>query len=371
MNKLEQNIKELEILLDKKISEWPYRKKAHFEYLKKTSELYQNIVNSDYYKKFKIDLDGLNNSCKAINHPIVICGNMKSGTSLLTQLFDGHKDIFTIPGDAHFFNLFVNEKMSFEKMANWWLRKFICPSGQKPAFPYGKDPHTFIKFLKTFEILANNENIYSAVLKSVLYSFSNNKSNKYWLTKTPGNEFRTKKILEIFPNAKFIHIYRNPADNISSLIKLEKVRNKKSSFLRKAMFHRYSLEKGLYNKKEIPNYLLLKYENLISDPQNKIQEICNIFNIDFEKKLLIPTVNSIPTQANSMIPEFRTTGRILNNSKRKKNLSSKQLNCLYKLNKKYIPEIYQKSDFRFKKKNKKGGSFIEPIYYLYKIYRAL
>ena len=61
-------------------------------------------------------------------------------------------------------------------------------------------------------------------------------------------------IIKKYPNAKFIHIIRNPFENIVSLKKNEVVRNRKSSTWLKSVFFRLSYEKAFSNKQRIKDY---------------------------------------------------------------------------------------------------------------------
>jgi omega-hydroxy-beta-dihydromenaquinone-9 sulfotransferase len=45
-------------------------------------------------------------------------------------------------------------------------------------------------------------------------------SKKQLVLKNPFHSFRIKELLEIFPNAKFIHIYRNPLDVVPSTVRM-------------------------------------------------------------------------------------------------------------------------------------------------------
>lgn len=45
-------------------------------------------------------------------------------------------------------------------------------------------------------------------------------SNKQLVLKNPFHSFRIKELIEMYPNAKFIHIYRNPLDVVPSTVKM-------------------------------------------------------------------------------------------------------------------------------------------------------
>lgn len=314
MEEFKNKISRISDILEQRHKDWPYRKKASRDFRKETGNFYIQIKKSSEFNKFIIDNNEINKFNNQKINPVFICGNMKSGTSLLGQLLDNHPDLFVFPGDSHFFKLFAkNSGLSFDQTAEWWLRKAINPTGQKPSFPFGKNPNSYIKFSKLLNAFYDPENPLHAIIKSFILSFGNKeKTYRYWVEKTPGNEFYYEKIMKFYPKAKFIHIYRNPFGNIASLQKLEKVRHRKTSLIQKTLFYRASYEKGLRNSKKNKNYFMLKYEDLINSPESELKQICDFLKTDFHSTLLNPSVNGISAEANSMIPEKRVDGKILN-----------------------------------------------------------
>jgi hypothetical protein len=137
----------------------------------------------------------------------------------------------------------------------------------------------------------NWKNIYFKFLKTV--SYENN--GKRLLLKNPPNSTRIKQILEIFPNAKFIHIYRNPYKVYLSTKKMRikvldklSLQNAYEEEIEDQVINNYKrLMKRLLEQKElIPNENLIeiRYENLVANPLNQVKEIYDKLNLnDFQK----------------------------------------------------------------------------------------
>jgi hypothetical protein len=102
------------------------------------------------------------------SNPIFIIGLGHSGTSILHRLIGYHPSIF-----------FIAEETA------WFCHNFNC----------------------------NNKNSVLALLKTLSFFHS-----KYFLEKTPSHLFSYNKIVDIFPNAKFILITRDPRDIYASFI---------------------------------------------------------------------------------------------------------------------------------------------------------
>jgi len=139
--------------------------------------------------------------------------------------------------------------------------------------------------------LENWKRIYLKFLKTV--SFEN--SGKRLILKNPPNSTRIKEILEIFPDAKFIHIYRNPYKVYLSTKKMRikvldklSLQNAYEEEIEEQVINNYKrLMKSLFEQKDyIPtgNLIEISYEDLVANPLNQVKEIYSKLDFkDFEK----------------------------------------------------------------------------------------
>ena len=120
--------------------------------------------------------------------------------------------------------------------------------------------------------------------------------------KNPFHSLRIATLLKIFPDAQFIHIYRNPRDVIPSTIHLWSVVGKENALKRKwrrpkfeevVTGYRNFMNKLQENTALLPKekYAEVKYEELEKDPVKTIKKIYKHLKIDFsptvEKKMRI------------------------------------------------------------------------------------
>jgi hypothetical protein len=168
-------------------------------------------------------------------------------------------------------------------------------------------------------------------MKSVI--FSNN--GKRLLLKNPANTTRIKTLLEIFPDANFIHIYRNPYKVYLSTIKmrnnvLEKLalQNASKDEIEEQVINNYIRVMKSYfkQKKLIPKnkFVEVKYEDLVQDPIKQVKKIYS--------KLNLPGLNSA-------MPEMK---KYLDRQKDYKT-------NVYKIDKKIIDHIYKNWKFTIDK----------------------
>ena len=136
--------------------------------------------------------------------------------------------------------------------------------------------------------LAKWKKIFHRFLQKLTY-YSN---GKQLILKNPSNTFRIKLLLEMYPNAKFIHIYRNPFDVYLST---QKMYNEMFPYfflqepytddegqdfiidLYEEMFIKYFEEKDL-----IPegNLIEIKYEDFIQQPMEGLRSIYQNLNLE-------------------------------------------------------------------------------------------
>lgn len=128
--------------------------------------------------------------------------------------------------------------------------------------------------------------VYLKILKQATL----NMEGKRLAIKNPTNTARINLLLEMFPNAKFIHIYRNPCHVYAStkkmyqnLLRLFSLQHISSQEIEKNIisFYRQTMQKYLAEKEKIPesNLIEIKYEDFELDPIKYMKEIYEKFDI--------------------------------------------------------------------------------------------
>jgi hypothetical protein len=108
--------------------------------------------------------------------------------------------------------------------------------------------------------------------------------------KMPENFLWIGLIRLILPNSKIIHCYRNPKDNCLSIYKNHFPNGKINySYELTKIVDYYNLYSGLMNywNNLLPNFIFnIKYENLISNPEDEIRNLLNVCDLDWNKDCL-------------------------------------------------------------------------------------
>lgn len=111
-----------------------------------------------------------------------------------------------------------------------------------------------------------------------------NGSNRIHLSKNPTFCGRVETLLEIFPDARFVVLYRNPLETIPSLLKLMKFSwsarhfdeaRMQSSFraLAEMSFHNYTYPLEVLSRHPETPHAIVDYRRLVADPRATIREV--------------------------------------------------------------------------------------------------
>jgi hypothetical protein len=256
--------------------------------------------------------------------PIFILGHYRSGTTLLHKLLSSHPDWAYIDGK----NLLLpyNSK-GFHKFSSAVLGRLIAlfriknpyfhnyrfllqdPIEEDNFLIFASSPYTsfwgFI-FPKQFEdylhryIFFHDKKEKAAWQANYLYllkKISRTNKGRQLVLKNPPNTGRVKVLLELFPDAKFIFIYRNPYAVFSSMeYLLKEVIQKRYSLHKlspsereqlifrhyKVLMDRYEAEKELIPPE---NLYELRYEQMLAHPEDEIKKLLASLKLEGNEKI--------------------------------------------------------------------------------------
>jgi omega-hydroxy-beta-dihydromenaquinone-9 sulfotransferase len=239
--------------------------------------------------------------------PIFILGHWRTGTTwlhelmMLDQRYQGpttlhcmspHHFLLTEKLFKRYLNALLPEKRPMDNMAVGWERPqedefALCMLGAaspylRIAFPNRRPPiddaALELDGLSSSE-LKRWKNLFLHFLKTVAF-----RDPRRLVLKSPPHTARIATLLELFPDARFIHIMRNPYVVYSSTMKLWKSLDDKHSFQRPTHhdLQEYVLSTftRMYDRLQSGKQLVppnrfheLKYEDLVQDPVNQMRQI--------------------------------------------------------------------------------------------------
>lgn len=289
-----------------------------------------------------------------VESPVFICGYKKSGTTFLASLLDGHPHMTVLPGDSRMVHRIrtLHHRPYTQRVSEqhtYWLTRLINPRGQKPFWFLGTDNRPYLDFSHYLtywldKLPMEDRSLFLAVVLSLYCANPHRASPGIWVEKTTGNEARVPTILDLFPQARFVHIVRNPMAVLAAIKRLHHHRNRRwsqgalgaaqyilSRLLWRASGRRIrvsvpegvlssclnlyrSMHLGCTNQTRLGEnrYYVIRYEDIVTHSQKEMQALAQFLHIPWDPSLLIPTSNGKPTASNSMYEDRRPErGQIL------------------------------------------------------------
>ena len=218
-----------------------------------------------------------------------IMGRPRSGTTLLTTLFNAHPNVRIAPE----FPVMLFLYQRFKRVKKWneaTIRLFV-----DHAFYYSKFNARRVENLKidkefiVGELLKYKDtgNV-QLFLKSInYYAFSlYDKAEIHWIgDKNPVYSIFAHRLRKIFPEAKFICINRDYRDNFISIRKLveKNVAVEAPSLSLQVSRWRYFTRLFLDCKRRFPDkYYILRYEDLVTKQEDTFRSLCKFLGIAYD-----------------------------------------------------------------------------------------
>jgi len=254
------------------------------------------------------------------NRPVFVVGHRKTGTTLLLALLDGHPQLVALPGESNHFLTFLprfgalpSDRIAAEAQ-RWWMLRLISPSGIPPFWALGRPwelPHDpYARFSRRLlELAAANPDRDVLGLAAVAISAGEPVA---WVEKTPGQEHVLDAILERYPEARFVHLVRDPRSVAAAIARLDRATGQETDMVEIGLTVRRSFAAAERNARGLgeSRYFVLRYEDLLKDPEATMHGMAAFLGIGWSDSLLVPTVGGVEATSNSAWAERKVTGRI-------------------------------------------------------------
>jgi hypothetical protein len=219
------------------------------------------------------------------SRPIFIVGANRSGTTLLRLMLNAHPRI-AIPEELLYFRSFF---------AGVPVEAWRKPNLPPPA--YANLIHEFVdRVVKlhseldgpslTREILKDGTNDLRHPYTIVLNAWARANGKPRWGEKTPGNLFYVDIIQEMYPDAHFVYVVRDPRAGAASMQKTD-------FFPDDTVFNALSRRKHDHVGRRLleryvnpDQWMIVRYEDLTSNPETTLQEICGQIEEDYDPAML-------------------------------------------------------------------------------------
>ncbi len=253
------------------------------------------------------------------DHPVFLGGHPKSGTSLLRALLDSHPQLVVYPEEAHFFRRFLPQSAGLDLHAKLDLAQktlihiFTWQRENQPASQEGYPDRDYsaISYDDVNQAMADilaragcrhdGDILSAAVLAYGKVSELLQAGARYWVEKSPYNEYYADQIFTWWLEARCIYIVRDPRDNHASY------RRKHPDW--SAEFFAANWNRSVNAcQQNVARFgeqrcQLIRYEDLVQKPQETLNRITDFLGIEANPTLAQPTRAGASWKGNSMFAD--------------------------------------------------------------------
>lgn len=217
-------------------------------------------------------------------HPFFIIGSGRSGNTLLRRILNNHSALF-IPPETYELGRSIRQSLKYPIMSWMDLVSLIYSN-----FQFNAEFETFglNNLTELYHRVAGVHKAQRSVayIINAFYDYYREmhdiESNR-WGDKTPLNTLSIPEIYSVFPNAKFVHIIRDPVDCVASFLKTGIFDDIPLATFR----WKQSQEAAIQFGKTYPDqYIQLTYENLVRTPEFTVKRACGFLNVNYHHNLL-------------------------------------------------------------------------------------
>ena len=225
---------------------------------------------------------------KIPENPIFIVSSGRAGTTLLRSIINRTKQVY-IPFESDFvargYPYFGNVK-SFDKHTLTQTTNLFMRAALGIGWKMERD--------EILNVLKHNSPDSFAKINHIIYSFylhHNDITGKTWAIKTPVLIENLDRIIKTFPNARVVHLVRDGRDVCLSYKNVHQVRQGTDRFgprslLANALFWVDGLRRVKKFKVTHEELFELRYEDMVSKPEQTITRLFNFLDIPFDPSVL-------------------------------------------------------------------------------------
>ena len=213
--------------------------------------------------------------------PIFIAGAPRSGTTLLRNLLNRHPQI-GMCRETGFFHYVYSRRREFGDLRDAGKRRRLV------------DEYLSIQRIQRMRVdmealrarLLREGTSYQSLFTALLRFPAEAAGKALYGEKTPHTLF-LETLWEWYPEAKVIHLLRDPRDVVASLQRMPWAAN--SVVTNARIWLSDNLRAWGYRAQ--PGYLLVRYEDLVAEPERELRRVCGAIGVDYARCMMIPRLD--------------------------------------------------------------------------------
>jgi len=217
-------------------------------------------------------------------NPFLIVSVGSSGSTLLSILLDRHPLLACGPELSVFNKSRIYGNMrKFQKMLPAWLDRGLSTNGPAEYREFFFNLEAYFWTRNELVHLANDAAHLRDFFDRFYARYLKKRKKRIWGEKTGSNVYCIPEFLKLYPKAKIIHLVRDGRDMVCSM--MGRPRNSAYHCVTSWLFG-VSAAVSFRGRNE---YLEVRYEDLVLDPQSQLDRICHHLGIKFDPEMLKPS----------------------------------------------------------------------------------
>jgi sulfotransferase family protein len=211
--------------------------------------------------------------------PVFIVGSGRSGTTMLRLMLDAHPDL-AIPPESHFIPRMHAVRGRFERDG-----RLDGPALAEALFPQFRFREWRIPADGVRERVAAMEDpSFADVMEAFFLTYAAEHGATRWGDKTPGYVLEMPLLAELWPAARFVHLYRDGRDVALSFLSRGWARHLPEAA--ELWARRTALGREVGEGLGAGRYLEVRYEDLVERGEPELQRVCTFMDLDLRPEML-------------------------------------------------------------------------------------
>lgn len=220
-----------------------------------------------------------------MDQPVFLIGCDRSGTTLLSLLLSQSPDLHMTLESGFIPDLYEkrNDYSDFTTPKQRWyfIRDLKMTNATSNTIAFDIFELTDSQAEESIKQAAPTD--YAGAIDALFSKTAQMNHKSRWGNKTPKYVHHIDLLIQLFPNAKIVHLIRDPRDVAASIKRVGWTHTIKEA----AIFWRERVSDGLKGRKlDNHTYHELKYESLLEQPNETLKNLYEWLDIDFNKEVI-------------------------------------------------------------------------------------
>ena len=219
--------------------------------------------------------------------PLFVFGSGRSGTSLLARMLDSHPAI-AVPYESHLYNR-IHPRARGLNLDAPAARELLVRQILSTADLHQWRPRPSLEAT----LAAIRRPGFHGIVEALMESWTSSRGKTRWGEKTPHHTFCWQTIREGFPDLKVVHLVRDGRDVALSF--------RSAPFGPKHVYPAAQHWARVVTTAEAAgaalgagSFLVVRYEDLVSDPERELRRICALLGEDYDPGMLDYHARDVP-----------------------------------------------------------------------------